>query len=87
MISKQEWLAAVQATIAQAAIFVTGESMEDVHQLADHGEPAEAIYVLAWVIVNSETNVPAALVSAIRDHAQGFDVYDLLPQNLDAFAI
>jgi hypothetical protein len=86
MTNKEEWLASVRDTIAQAANVLPSGFLGDVHQLVNHGEPAEAIYVLALVIVNSEIHVPASLISEIRDHLEGFDLYDLLPSNLDSFA-
>jgi hypothetical protein len=51
----------------------------DAESLLRHGEPAEAISNLAWVLASAESDVPAHFGQTIRDLTEGWFPDDELP--------
>jgi hypothetical protein len=66
----EQYLKRVHATVAWSENYFTAEQLRDVHSLVTHGEPAEGLCELAWVIVNSGVHVPERLIGAFVRTAQ-----------------
>ena len=60
-----------------------GSPADGAHQLADHGEPAEALVQLAWFIDGSGRQVPGWIVDAIRELGDNLIDPSHLPPDLD----
>ena len=81
-----EYLAHVQSTVAEARRYLPKESLTEVEDLVEHGEPAEGMCSLAWVISTRKVRVPASLVDAIRRYSRELIPPEQMPPDLDAFA-
>lgn len=77
----------MQAIVWKAAAYVSHEGISRVQHLVDHGEPAEGLLSLAWIIVKESVQVPRDLIQAIRDHAAGLVDDKLFPADLDAHGL
>lgn len=77
----------VQATLWSAAGWVSKEGIEEAQHLVDHGEPAEGVRSLAWIIVDERTMVPMELIRAIRAHSGELVAAGDMPSNLEDFGI
>jgi hypothetical protein len=55
----------------------------EVEHLIEHGEPAEGMRALAWIIVEGHKKVPAETVAALRDLTSGFIEDEHMPPGLD----
>ena len=87
MSSLDDYLGHVQATVWSAAGWVSKEGLERVQHLVDHGEPAEGMRSLAWIIVTEKTMVPATLIQAIWQYSEELVASEFMPQDLDAYGI
>lgn len=87
MSSLDDYLGHVQATVWSAAEWVSAAGLERVQHLVDHGEPAEGLCSLAWVIVNEKTFVPRSVIHAIRKYSEDLVPTEFMPQNLDEYEI
>jgi len=85
MITPEEYLGRVRATAWRAAEYVPAESLEEVHRLIDHGEPAEGLCSLAWAIVNANVSVPGDLIAAIYQYTAELIDDEFMPPNLGDF--
>lgn len=86
MTAADDYLGRVQAVVWDAAGWVSSEGLGRVQHLVDHGEPAEGLCSLAWIIVNEQTMVPASIVRAIREYSADLVPSEHLPDELDAHA-
>lgn len=85
MSSPEDYLGRVRAIIWTASDYVSADGIKRVQHLVDHGEPAEGMCSLAWVIVNEQRQVPRSLIRDIREHATGLVDEEAMPGNLDDF--
>jgi hypothetical protein len=76
-----------RATFWLAADFVSAAALAEAQHLVDHGEPAEGMCVLAWVIVNENVRVPARLIQDIRMFSEDLVPAEELPETLSEHAI
>jgi hypothetical protein len=83
MSNMDEYSGRVQAIVWRASAYVSNDGIGRVQQLVDHGEPAEGMLSLAWIIVKEGVQVPRDLIQAIREHAAGLVDDELLPADLD----
>lgn len=83
----EDYLGRVQAIIWTASNYVSSDGIKRVQHLVDHGEPAEGMCSLAWVIVNEKREVPHSLIRDIREHAAGMVDDEFMPENLDEFGV
>ena len=65
----EAWLGRVRGVVISLHGLVSAEGLARADHLIDHGEPAEGLLSLAWVIVNENKQVPAATVRAMRELA------------------
>ena len=83
----EEYLGRVQATVWRAADFVSASGVAEAQRLVDHGEPAEGMCILAWVIVNEDVYVPASLIGDIRELSEELVPPEQLPPTLDEHGV
>lgn len=82
-----EFRGRVQATIWDAAGWISDERRSRAQHYLEHSEAGEAMYSLAWAIAEERTLVPRALIVAIRDLSEGLVDEEDMPTNLDDFGI
>lgn len=76
----------VQRLLADLSSVLTLEEQREVSHLIDHGEPAEALRTLAWLVVDGDKRIPAQAIVAIRELTSGLIDAGDLPNNLNAHA-
>lgn len=81
-----EYLGRVQATVWRAAEYVPAGRLDEVYRLINHGEPAEGLCSLAWVIVNTKSPVPGEVIEAIYEYTAELVDDEFLPPKLKDFA-
>jgi hypothetical protein len=86
MIAVEHYLRRVRDLLSSVAAILTHDEQAEVSYLVDHGEPAEALRTLAWIIVEEDKRVPAAALAAIKDLTAGLVDEKDLPDRLDDFA-
>jgi hypothetical protein len=82
----EKYLAEVREVLKSAERVLTVAEIGEVEHLIDHGEPAEGLRSLAWIIVEEDKKVSAATISGIRELTAGLVDPEHLPPNLDRFA-
>jgi hypothetical protein len=83
----EEYLGRVQALVWSLAELLSEDESGRVQHLVDHGEPAEAMRSLAWIIVNANMRVPVETIRAIRELSEGLVSPEHMPADLDAYAL
>ena len=83
----EEYLEAVRAVAGQASDYLPEERLANVRSLIEHGEPAEGLCSLAWVIVTDGVLVPRNVITAIRDFTDGIVEQEFMPPNLEYFVL
>lgn len=83
----EEYLGQVRAVVWEATELVGAAALTNVTSLVEHGEPAEGMCALAWVLVQRETRVPARMVADIRRLSAGIVPAEELPDGLDALVL
>jgi hypothetical protein len=66
-----DYLGRVRALLVSLANCLTPGEQEEVEHLIEHGEPAEAMRALAWIIVEERMMVPAESIAALFDLTSG----------------
>jgi hypothetical protein len=79
----EEYLGRVRATVWLASDYVSAAGLAEAQRLVDHGEPAEGMCVLAWVIVNEGAQVPTRLIQDIKVLSGELVPVEELPATLD----
>ena len=83
MSNMDEYAGRVQAIVWRAGAYVSDDGIGRVQHLVDHGEPAEGMLSLAWIIVKEGVQVPHDIIDAIREHAEGLIDDELFPFDMD----
>lgn len=86
-VTPEEYLGAVRAVAWRAADHLPAERLANVDRLIEHGEPAEGLCSLAWVIVSDRVQVPMSLIIAIREYTAELIDDESMPSNLDDYAV
>jgi hypothetical protein len=81
-----EYLGRVQGLLIAVSGLVPAGEMSNAQSLVDHGEPAEGLVQLAWVITNGGHTVPRWVVDGIREMTAELVPEDYLPNDLDTHA-
>lgn len=81
-----DYLHRVRSLLSSVATVLTAEQQEEVSHLIDHGEPAEALRALAWIVVEENKRIPVRAIGAIRELTAGLVDEQDLPENLNDFA-
>lgn len=87
MSSLDDYLGRVTAALWLASEYVSATGLAEAQRLVDHGEPAEGMCILAWVIVNEDVRVPASLIRDIRALSEELVAAEQLPPGLDDHAL
>lgn len=82
----EEYLGAVKAVAWQAGDYLPEDRLTDVHDLIDHGEPAEGLCYLAWAIVSERVQVPAHLIDAVYEFTAELVDDESMPSDLRDYA-
>jgi len=85
MSSPEDYAGRVQAIIWEASKYIPAAGIQRVQHLVDHGEPAEGMCSLAWIIVNEQCRVPVDLIRDIRLHAAVLVDDRFMPEDLDDY--
>jgi len=78
-----KYLAKVEEVICSVEHVLNNSEMAEVKRLADHGEPAESLSLIAALLVQENKKVPAQVVFKIRELTAGLLQPDELPSDLD----
>lgn len=79
-----EYLGKVQGLLISAEASFSVDQLAEPWHLVQHGEPAEGLTSLAWVIRNDSVKVDAHIIDGIRELTEGMVDPDELPPDLDA---
>jgi hypothetical protein len=83
----ERWLGKVRGVLIALTDFVPAKALSQASELIDHGEPAEGLVQMAWVIVSREVRVPSWIIDAIYELGEQINDPDHLPPNLRDFAV
>ena len=84
MSSPEDYLGRVHALVWAIADKLSASERAEVQHLIDHGEPAEALRALAWIITEGEKRVPDATIRGIRELSEGLVAPEHLPADLES---
>lgn len=83
----EEYLGAVRAVAWRAGDYISAAGLADVHDLIEHGEPAEGLCYLAWAIVNAQVRIPRDLIDSIYEYTAELIDEEFMPPNLRDYAL
>ncbi len=86
MTSPENYLLRVREFLTSLSVVLTAEEQSEVWHLIDHGEPAEGLRTLAWIVVDGEKRLLRSEINSIRELTSGLVDESDFPTNLDAFA-
>lgn len=86
-VTPEEYIGRVRATARRAAEYLPAAGLDEVQQFIDHGEPAEGLCSLAWLIVKQQVQVPSDVIDAIYEYTAGLVDDEFMPSNLRDFAL
>lgn len=82
MTARDDYIGAIRGLVISLVDVLSAEECAEVEHLVDHGEPAEAVRSLAWIIVEEGKFVSADVVSSIEELVRGFIDPADMPANL-----
>lgn len=77
----------VEGLLIEAEHYLSPSQMREPWNLAEHGEPAEGLAMLAWVISEGRIRVDRHIIEGIRSLTEGLVESDDLPSDLDTWAL
>jgi hypothetical protein len=80
---RDAYLRRVGALLASLSDRLTVTERGEVQHLIDHGEPAEGMRTLAWIIVEQKKKVPGEAIASLRQLSHGLIDNAHMPPNLD----
>jgi hypothetical protein len=80
-----DYVGRVRGVLISVADRFTPRQCGEVEHLIEHGEPAEGMRTLAWIIVEEGRRVPRATVVALRELTAGLIPDDDMPSTLEDF--
>ena len=83
MAAMEAYLGRVQGVLVAASETIPPAEMRQAQHLVDHGEPAEGLLELAWVVTRGDHRVPGWVVDGIKELTAGLVPAGELPGNLD----
>jgi hypothetical protein len=81
----EDYLGRVRSLLISLANRLTPGEQKNVEHLIEHGEPAEAMRDLAWIIVEGNKMVPAETIVALRALTSGLIEEKDMPTNLENY--
>lgn len=83
MTALDDYLGRVRGLLISLADRLTPEECAEVEHLIAHGEPAEGLRTLAWIIVDERKTIPAEAMASLRELTAGMIEVDHMPPGLD----
>jgi hypothetical protein len=85
MSNLDDYLGRVRGLLISLADRMTQSECREVERLIDHGEPAEAMRALAWIIVEEHKRIPASAISTLRELTKGLIDDSHMPSDLEDY--
>ena len=82
----ERWLGKMRGVLIALTDFVPSEALTVPSRLIDHGEAADGLVEMAWVITNHDVRVRSWIIEAIYKLGGQINDPDHLPPNLRDFA-
>jgi hypothetical protein len=82
-----EYLSRVDRLVDSVSTVLSPEEHAEIQHLIHHGEPAEGLRALAWIIVERDKYVPAESIAMIRTLSEGLVAEAHMPPTLDKHAL
>jgi hypothetical protein len=83
MTAFHDYLKRVRAVVQSARDVLSDSEVAEIEHLIQHGEPAEGLRALAWIVVEENKRVPRATIAGIRTETEGLIDPSHLPPTLD----
>jgi hypothetical protein len=87
MKAQEEYLARVQRLVDSLSSILATDERAEIQHLIGHGEPAEGLRALAWIIVEGNKRVSSEAIAAVRALTDGLIPAEQLPPTLDQHAV
>ncbi len=78
----EDYQGRVEALLISSEQYLSPGQMKEPWNLAEHGEPAEGLATLAWVISENHVRVDSWIIEGIRSLTEGIVEHDDLPSDL-----
>jgi hypothetical protein len=82
-----EYLDRIYRLLDSLSTTLSAEERAEIEHFIDHGEPAEGLRTLAWIIVDADKYVPSDAIASIRELSEGLISPEHMPPTLDAHAL
>lgn len=79
----EAYVGRVRGLLIELSDRLTTEQCDEVEHLISHGEPAEGMRTLAWILVETGRKVPADVVARLREFASDLVPEEDMPPGLD----
>lgn len=83
MNERHAYLDRVQQLLSSLSRHLTEAEVKEVQHLIDHGEPAEGMRSLAWIIVEGRKRVPREAIITLKELASDLIEKRHMPTGLD----
>jgi hypothetical protein len=83
MTSPEQYLTRMKGLLDAVSVVLSPEERDEIQHLIDHGEPAEGVRALAWIIVDGDKYVSPHVIAEIRTLSEGLVPEQYLPPHLD----
>jgi hypothetical protein len=83
----EDYLGRVNGLVISLMGILDAEELDRAQHLIDHGEPAEGVARLAWIIVQNDRYVSASVVASIRELSEGLVAEEDLPADLSSHVL
>lgn len=78
------YLGRTRGLLISIADQLTPDECREVEHLIEHGEPAEGMRALAWIIVEERKKIPAEAIATLRELTASLIEEEHMPSDLDA---
>ena len=79
----EHYLGRVRGVLISLADRLTPQEAAEVEDFISHGEPAEGLRTLAWILVEEHKTAPARTIADLRSLTAGLILDEDMPQHLD----
>jgi hypothetical protein len=83
----EEYLSRVNSLLDSLSAALSAEERAEIDHLVEHGEPAEGMRALAWIIVEGDKYVPSKVIATIRALSESLVPQRHMPPTLDEHAL
>jgi hypothetical protein len=67
----EDYLGRVNGLVISLAGILDSDDLDLAQHLIEHGEPAEGLFTLAWIIVEKDRRVPSTVGASIHELTEG----------------